>query len=182
MKLKYYLRGLGTGILFATLILFISYYYHNTDSQVKERAKELGMVENSSTSMLIPEESSHKKEEETPSGENTPKETSESESKDQNNQDETTTVTPETPAEPATTPASQEPTSINSITECEFTISSGMSSSDVARIVATIGLVEDAESFDRYLIENGYAERIHVGNFKINTGCTFEELARLIAD
>lgn len=39
MKLKYYLRGLGTGILFATLVLFISYTYHNTDAQVKRELK-----------------------------------------------------------------------------------------------------------------------------------------------
>ena len=45
MRLKYYLRGLGTGILFATLILFISYSYHYSDAKIKEKAKELGMVE-----------------------------------------------------------------------------------------------------------------------------------------
>ena len=44
MKLKYYLRGLGTGILFATIILFISYSYKMSDKQIKERASELGMI------------------------------------------------------------------------------------------------------------------------------------------
>ena len=44
MKMKYYLRGLGTGILFATIVLFIAYSYRMSDSQIKERAKELGMV------------------------------------------------------------------------------------------------------------------------------------------
>ena len=41
MKLKYYLRGLGTGILFATVVLFVAYAYRMSDKQIKERAKEL---------------------------------------------------------------------------------------------------------------------------------------------
>ena len=53
MKLKYYLRGLGTGILFATIILFVSYSYKMSDSQIRKEAEQLGMVyadaENSST-------------------------------------------------------------------------------------------------------------------------------------
>ncbi len=44
MKIKYYLRGLGTGILFATIIMFISYSYRMSDSQIKKEAEKLGMV------------------------------------------------------------------------------------------------------------------------------------------
>ena len=49
MKLKYYLRGLGTGVLFATIVLFIAYSYRLSDaklsdSEIKEKALELGMV------------------------------------------------------------------------------------------------------------------------------------------
>ena len=46
MKLKYYLRGLGIGILVTALILSISGDKNTmTDDQVIQRAKELGMVE-----------------------------------------------------------------------------------------------------------------------------------------
>jgi len=55
MRLKYYLRGLGIGILFATIILMISYHVvHNekpmTDADIINRAKELGMVEGTQSS------------------------------------------------------------------------------------------------------------------------------------
>ncbi len=47
MKFKYYLKGLGMGILFATIILSVSNLVHNqelTDSEIVERAEALGMV------------------------------------------------------------------------------------------------------------------------------------------
>lgn len=50
MNLKYYLRGLGLGIIVTALILGIHYSRTSkgmTDAEVKQRAAELGMVENS---------------------------------------------------------------------------------------------------------------------------------------
>jgi hypothetical protein len=47
LKLKYYLRGLGIGIIVTTLIFAISIKSRGgimTDDRVVERAKELGMV------------------------------------------------------------------------------------------------------------------------------------------
>ena len=49
MKFKYFLRGLGVGVLFCTFIVFAAYQTSPnkllTDEEVKARAKELGMVE-----------------------------------------------------------------------------------------------------------------------------------------
>lgn len=47
MKLKYYLRGLGIGIIVTTLILMISFSMHKTeisDEEIIERAEQLGMI------------------------------------------------------------------------------------------------------------------------------------------
>lgn len=50
MKLKYYLNGFGVGVLFATLLLSVSFLLRMdhgsvmTDEQVIDRARELGMV------------------------------------------------------------------------------------------------------------------------------------------
>ena len=44
MKAKYFLRGLGAGILLATIVLFAVYSYRYSDSKIIQRAKELGMV------------------------------------------------------------------------------------------------------------------------------------------
>ena len=48
MKIRYYLRGLGIGILFTSIFFLVSNGSSNqtmTDEQVKARAKELGMTE-----------------------------------------------------------------------------------------------------------------------------------------
>ncbi|MBR1852254.1 MAG: hypothetical protein IJ794_03620, partial [Lachnospiraceae bacterium] len=50
MKLKYYLRGLATGLVVATLIITIANRDNKpfTDAQVRQRAMELGMVDGDS--------------------------------------------------------------------------------------------------------------------------------------
>ncbi len=46
MKLRYYLRGLGLGMLVCALVLGLANSKHKmTDAQIKSRARELGMVE-----------------------------------------------------------------------------------------------------------------------------------------
>lgn len=63
MKLKYYLRGLGTGVLVTALVLGIALSHGKgtiTDEEVKKRASELGMVEEFKSL----EEASKEKEEE----------------------------------------------------------------------------------------------------------------------
>ncbi len=51
MGLKYYLRGLGVGIVVTALIMGIAAGVNSkeklSDSEIRERAKELGMVEES---------------------------------------------------------------------------------------------------------------------------------------
>ncbi|MDE7047105.1 MAG: hypothetical protein K2P25_03885, partial [Lachnospiraceae bacterium] len=50
MNLKYYLRGLGTGIVVTALIMGIAASGKKqalTDDEIRERARELGMVEES---------------------------------------------------------------------------------------------------------------------------------------
>ena len=42
------------------------------------------------------------------------------------------------------------------------------------------GLIENADSFDRYLIDNGYSKRIRMGTYVIIPGTDPEEIARII--
>lgn len=47
MRFKYYLKGLGIGIIFATLIMTVSSVIHNnnlSDEEIIKRAEKLGMV------------------------------------------------------------------------------------------------------------------------------------------
>ncbi|MCF0143458.1 MAG: hypothetical protein HUJ75_08795, partial [Parasporobacterium sp.] len=45
MKLKYYLRGAGFGIIFTTLVLMIGFSLHNTDEKIKNDVKSEPVME-----------------------------------------------------------------------------------------------------------------------------------------
>lgn len=182
MKLKYYLRGFGTGILFATLILFFSYSYNYSNAKIKEKAKELGMVETSIESGTTIEGNTTDKD-----NIDKPVETTTVE-EDTTMQDNTTTQENTTVQETTTaqeTIISQETTNNgnpDSSTQFEFTISRGMDSSSVSALLQRAGAIEDARDFDNYLVNNGYAERIKVGSFRINAGASYSDIANLITN
>lgn len=154
MKIKYYLRGLGTGILITTLILFVAYSYRNTTN--KEKDSDKGNIEQS---------------------DETPKSTSSQEV--ESSSDEESTTTKEASTEEASVGNETETTPPNSV-EVEFTIFSGYSSYDVAKVLEAAGVIENAAEFDSYLAANGYDYRIATGDYKVKIGANFEEIAQMI--
>lgn len=196
MKLKYYLRGLGTGILFATVVLFIAYAYRMSDKQIKEKAKELGMVfpgketstdietttenvvdENLTGESNIEESTKDDETKESTSDvateENSTEETSTEEvSTEENTTEETTTE--ETTTEEETT-KSDKP-----VKSYVLTVTSKTISRDVARKLEDAGIIEDAEDFNDYLCENEYASNIQNGKFTIKSDMTYREIAEII--
>ncbi|MBR4992995.1 MAG: hypothetical protein IKY04_01970 [Lachnospiraceae bacterium] len=193
MKLKYYLRGIGIGMLVTALILSVSYLNHNkmSDEEVKARARELGMVE--STSLL---EAVNGKEESVKAEEVTPEPTEEPtpEPTEEPTPEPTKEPTPEPTKEPTATPtpeptpqgASEDPGSIGketpaqgSSTTTTIRINSGDSSVTVARAVEEAGLVASASDFDAFLCANGYDKRLHVGTYEIPFDLTYAEMAKI---
>lgn len=227
MRLKYFLRGLGIGIVVTTIILAIS---HNagrrmSDSEVIERAKELGMAyttaaqENSTESAADTTEPVTDTTEPVTTGQESPTDTeagstAETESseasttvqetttgiRETTTQQETTTqetTTQETTATRAAQESTTETTHEASATEAEttqaenesteteastvitytLTIASGMSSNTVCDILKKNGIIADSGDFDRFLVSNGYADRIRVGSFEVNSGMSYDELA-----
>ena len=222
MRLKYFLRGLGIGIVVTTIILAIS---HNagrrmSDSEVIERAKELGMAyttaaqENSTESAADTTEPETDTTEPVTTGQESPTDreagsTAETESSEASTtvQETTTgiretttqqeTTTQETTATRAAQESTTETTHEASATEAEttqaenesteteastvitytLTIASGMSSNTVCDILKKNGIIADSGDFDRFLVSNGYADRIRVGSFEVNSGMRYDELA-----
>lgn len=180
MKLKYYLRGLGIGILITTVILSLAGIGRKnmTDEEVVKRAKELGMVESTLLSDL-PDQT--KAEEVRPEPETPEPETS--------LQPEETASTPETPAAPEETPEAPEETLVspedgNPDTPAGETVTlvigRGESSTTVSKNLKKAGIVEDAAAFDRFLCNNGYDKKIITGTYEIPYGASEEEIAKII--
>lgn len=206
MKLKYYLRGLGIGMIVTALILGISFSSRQeqasqpmTDDQIRERAAELGMVDSSELTLAALQNSAKQQAESTPeetteiqeqkeiTGEAT--EETETTAEPQETQTETaepeTTASPEPAAEPETTTA-QEVTSAPETTAAEqtqtagITINRGADSGSVSRQLYEAGLVENAKAFDNYLCNNGYSRSINPGTYEIAPGTSEEEIAKII--
>ena len=168
MKLKFYLRGLGIGILVTTVILGIASgrKQNMSDEEVIKRARELGMVESTLLTNL-PDQGK----EETQPEESEMQETKPEESKAEETKPEETKPEESQPEETQ----NKETDKMVSIV-----ITKGESSTSVSKSLQKAGLVEDAAAFDKYLCANGYDKKIVTGTYEIPIGASEEEIAHLI--
>ena len=165
MKLKYYLRGLGIGMIVTALILGISFSHRQgqetlTDDQIRERAEQLGMVDSSELTLAALQNSVQQQAQES---------TAETE----------TGAVSETTAEPETTVPETiaESEVLQAVT---ITVKKGASSGSVSSQLQEAGLVEDAKAFDKYLCNNGYSRSINPGTYEIVPGTSEEDIAKII--
>lgn len=181
MKLKYYLRGLGIGILVTTVILSLAGVGRKnmTDEEVVKRAKELGMVESTLLSDLP---------DQTKTDEVRPTEP-EISLQPETSEPEESASTPETPVAPEETPVAPEETPVspedgNPDTPAGETVTlvigRGESSTTVSKNLKKAGIVEDAAAFDRFLCNNGYDKKIITGTYEIPYGASEKEIAKII--
>lgn len=174
MKLKYYLRGLGIGILVTTVILSLAGVGRKnmTDEEVVKRAKELGMVESTLLSDLP---------DQTKTDEVRPTEP-EISLQPETSEPEESASTPETPEAPEETPVSPEDGNpdIPAGETVTLVIGRGESSTTVSKNLKKVGIVEDAAAFDRFLCNNGYDKKIITGTYEIPYGASEEEIAKII--
>ncbi len=174
MKIKYYLRGLGTGILITTLILFVAYSYRDTKEKNEEKT---------TTESTTPQETSSK--DETSEVETSETKTSETEtSETETSETETSeTETSETEmSEPVTEETTTAPIIDNTVTTVTFTIPGGYTAYAVAELLQSLGVIENAAEFDAYLVDNGYSYYIAAGEHTVTVGDSYEELAKAITN
>lgn len=181
MKLKYYLRGLGVGIVVTAVILTIANHLGNkmSDEDIIKRAAKLGMVMKEDESLFPPTEP------ETTTPEPTsPSPTEQDTTAVKPAEPETTTPEPTTPVptEPeTTTPVSAEPqTSGVVIHTATITVTSGMYSEAVSQRLEEAGIVKNWREFNEYLTSNGYAERLQTGTHSFNSEMDFNEIAEIL--
>lgn len=181
MKLKYYLRGLGVGIVVTAVILTIANHLGNkmSDEDIIKRAAKLGMVMKEDESLFPPTEPET----------TTPEPTSPSPAEQETTavkpaEQETTTPEPTTPVptEPeTTTPVPAEPqTSGVVIHTATITVTSGMYSEAVSQKLEEAGIVKNWREFNEYLTSNGYAERLQTGTHSFNSEMDFNEIAEIL--
>lgn len=193
MKLKYFLRGVGVGIIFGSLIMLVAYLTSGagklSDKEIIERAENLGMV--MEEDMVITGSNDEAKKDTDKTTEDSSEATEEiiqdsdisiegvvdgSIENSTTEDDATEEITTEEVTTEATTENTTEKTDSSYVT-AKISVTRGMSSSQIAFMLQEAGIIDDYEDFDAYLNENGYSTQLKINDYEFNSNMTYEELA-----
>ncbi|BCJ95214.1 hypothetical protein acsn021_27830 [Anaerocolumna cellulosilytica] len=197
MKLKYYLRGIGVGILFSTLILTVANQSPSkktlSDEEIINRAKELGMVEKTDkltgllstpTPTVWQQDTSGQEPDKEPITDeksvdnlNAEKLADEKEAADNAVIPSVTVEITQIPAPTEEAPLDTEQEDVFSVQKVRVEIKSGMTSEGVAKLLMEKGVIEDAEGFNQYLKQNDYTRDIKIGNYEIEMLSSYKDIA-----
>ena len=182
MKLRYYLRGVGTGILVTAIIMGIALGGQNnsmTEEQIKEKAKELGMVEESLLSEVaedIQDEQINKSEEAQETKEvqeiKEVQETKEVQDAQEDKQPDEETIKEET--------IKEVPIQVETAAPVMIEVVGGESSVSISKKLEAAGLITSAKEYDQYLCDQGYDKKIIVGKHEVPIGADYETIAKII--
>lgn len=175
MKLKYYMRGLGVGIIVTALLMGVALSGRKetmTDEEIRERALEMGMVEEENGVLA---DDLGKEETETP--ELTAQTVSENEAEQENDSEAEGAPEQEIVPEAEGDPEGADETETDSII---ITVHSGDGSRSVANRLQEAGVIDDAAAFDVFLCGNGYDKRIAAGEHEISANATPQEIAEAL--
>lgn len=163
MKLKYFVRGLGVGIVLTAIVFTIAFHnldmYKLTDEEITIKAKELGLVEKEDESIDI--DKLLEKERETSSKDVEIKPNEQSQTK------------PEEVSK-------EEPEESEEISHIEIEIKSGMTSEDVSNLLKENGLIKESEDFNKHMVENGYSTLLRIGKYDIPIDATYTEIEKVL--
>ncbi len=206
MKLKYYLRGLGIGIVVTALLMGYSNKNRAAEPKAEVATEETAgdlladrngeaiteeVIEQSTVENVTVETDSAETSEEETSQEETASEL-ESSTQEAETITETESVTEtetesvqaeETTDKKEQTQSSTEADAGNALpqTTIEINIVRGDDSGTVARKLQNAGMVESATEYDAYLMQHGYDKKIRVGKVEIPVDATWQEIAEYIS-
>lgn len=192
MKLRYYLRGLGIGIVVTALVMGLTTKADErplTDAEIRAMALKLGMVDADSRSLAdvsgLAGAQASPTPTDSPSSTNSPLSTDSPSPTDLNISEPSEDSG--SPAPEVTETPSPSPTPIETeepVVETEtvtIVIVRGDSSYTVSRRLQEAGLIDDAGAYDTYLVDNGYSKTIRTGTYRIPVDASWEEIAEIIA-
>ncbi len=187
MKFKYYLRGIGIGVVVTTFIFMILISIHKNEERMDSASKnnmesktvaaaeddtEKKAQSDATPSKQISKEDKDVEKDTRPKENTKPKEDAKPKAdtgKDQNTETET-----------QQTETEEDETENESSDKVRFEISGGEFSDVICRKLQEEGLISDAKEFNRFLIEKDYDNSILPGIYDIPKDATYEEIAVLL--
>lgn len=162
MKLKYYLRGLGIGLIITTVMLTISNNVRTANAQFEEK-----LAQNETTGSVIAF---------TTAAAQTEPETTSSDQTASSDEVEATTV--------STVAATQEQTDAQTPPpageKVTITLKDIYYATQAADLLYEAGVITDRGEFIQYMQDSGYATRIKEGAYEIAVGESYENIAKMI--
>lgn len=178
MRFKYYLKGLGMGIIVTTLIMTISCVLHDnklSDEEIMEKAAALGMI--------LPEsekDSAESKPKETQTQDTKPEEPKETEPKETESEEPKETESEEPKETESEEPSTEVPPQHTETIQYVLHIKNGDTPRKIANELYENGMVDSATKFRSYIADHGYAGKIRIGTYTITKGMSYEEIAKII--
>ena len=193
MKLRYYMRGLGIGIVVTAILMSVTINGKTeklTDAEIIERAEALGMEQKYNSTVLadtVSDNAAEKDESDVSDQKLNEPDTSEQEvnepdASEQEKEIESEAVQPqEIETDVAEeTEEEEKPSEPETGKTVQITVQGGDGSQTVARKLAEAGVIDDVLAYDKFLCRNGYDKRICTGTHTIPVGATDEEIAKII--
>ena len=159
MKLRYYLSGLGSGIIIAVLIMLIADKVIAVNNNVNG-----SNVPQETTGSVIAYTTQSDKHNETIQAEST------EHSENKGNEDTTSADM----AKNSVVKATDSSTIVN-INPKNIKVAA-----DISKILKNKGVIEDADAFTQYMATYGYSRIVQQGNFELIKGDSYENIARII--
>ena len=195
MRLKYYLRGLGLGIIFAVFIMMVGYRNHGSsmsDSQIIEKAKALGMVETEDSCGMKTDNKTDKKidssEPDTSTADTSTAEDTQTgtDNTDADNTTDTANADTTAPSDAAASdPAASDATGADATqpqqnTTFTITVGGGDTCRMIAERLQTAGIIDDAEKFRVYMGQKGVDQFIADGSHEIPYGASYDDIINIL--
>lgn len=209
MDKKPFLRGFGTGVLFAAAILGISFTIRTSEPATIARAKKLGMVFENNNQKVVLSETKTPEETTLPETSGNPESTTvpDNTAEPGNTKIPDNTKTPDNTKAPAGTTkpvstkapvATKKPSKKDNGLGKQFEdkknnlkkeiddekkqliINDGDWAGKVSKELEDMGIIDDAMAFDKYLSDNGYSNVINSGKYDVSPDDTFHDLAEKI--
>ena len=201
MKLKYFLRGVGVGIIFGALIMLVAYLTSGagklSDKEIIERAENLGMVKEENL-VVIGDGSEDKSTEqsdlttedavEATTEQATTEQATTEQAKVDTTEEGTTQeiiqgsdVSIEEVVDESINPTTEDSTTQSADTTyvtAKISVTSGMTSTEIAMLLQDAGIIDDYLDFDEFLNANGYSTQLKINDYEFNSNMTYEELAK----
>ncbi len=154
MRLKYYLRGLGLGIIFAVIIMMIGFHDNKqsmSDTEIIEKAKTLGMVEAKNISGTVADEYNSEKTDSSAANSDASSQKAETEQDSQMQDSQTAQEDTQQAAD-----AKQETVEPqDAVTTYTISVTSQDTCRTIAEKLKALNLVDDAEQFRIYMGQKG---------------------------